>query len=314
MDLRLAQLRTLREVARRGSFSRAAESLRLSQPAVSLQIRQLEDAFGATLIERVGKRAFATAAGETVLAHAERIFAELDAARATLLRKRDAVAGLVRLGTGATASIYLLPPLLRRLRQRHPALELSVATGNTREIVQAVIDNALDLAIVTLPVARRKLMVTPFYTDSLVVIAAPEKRWRRVRAIDPAALAREKLILFERGGAIRGVMDSWFARTGSTPRVTMELGNAEASKKLVGAGLGLSIISAIAVKKEVASGELLALTPKPKLARLLGLVRRRDKPSTPALAAVVDALQEFTSRSAAGGSAGAGTATVGRGS
>ena len=298
MDLRLAQLRTFREVVRRGSFSRAAETLRLSQPAVSLQIRQLEEAFGASLIERVGKRASATSAGEIVLAHVDRVFNELEAARAALSRGVDSVAGPVRLGTGATASIYLLPPLLRRLRQRHPALELSVSTGNTREIVQAVIDNALDLAIVTLPVARRELTVTPFFRDPLVVIAPPDARWRGRRTIDPATTAREPLILFERGGAIRGVMDGWFAKARAAPRVTMELGNAEASKKLVGAGLGLSIISAIAVRKEVASGELLALAPQPKLARMLGLVRRRDKPSTPALEAVLGALDAFARKGA----------------
>jgi DNA-binding transcriptional LysR family regulator len=94
----------------------------------------------------------------------------------------------------------------------------------------------------------------------------------------------------------------------------MELGNAEASKKLVGAGLGLSIISAIAVKKEVASGELRALAPKPALARMLGVVRRRDKPSTPALRAVIDALDRFASRAASKGSAGAGAAATRRGS
>lgn len=293
MDLRLAQLRTLREVARQGSFSRAAETLRLSQPAVSLQVRQLEESFGATLIERVGKRAFATAAGETLLAHGERVFAELETARLALSREADAVAGPVRIGTGATASIYLLPALLRRLRLQHRALEFSVSTGNTREIVQAVVDNALDLAVVTLPVVRRELVVTPFYRDPLVVIAPPERRWRGLRTVEPAALANEALILFERGGAIRAVMDGWFVKAGTAPRVTMEVGNAEASKALVGVGLGLSIISAIAVKKEVAAGELVALTPKPALARMLGVVRRRDKPSTPALAVVLSALDEF---------------------
>lgn len=313
MDVRLAQLRALREVARLNSFSRAAEALRLSQPAISLQIRQLEEAFDAVLIERVGKRAFATSAGDTVLAHGARVFAELDAARAALSQKGDVVAGPVRLGTGATASIHLLPPLLRRLHKRHPALEMSVATGNTREIVQAVIDNALDLAVVTLPVARRELAVTPFYRDPLVVIAPPEPHWLKLRTITPALLAGEALILFERGGAIRTVMDDWFARAGAAPRVTMELGNAEASKKLVGAGLGLSIISAIAVKKEVAAGELLALTPKPALARMLGLVRRRDKSMTVALRAVLDALDQFSSRASAKGSAGGGTAAIRRG-
>ena len=293
MDLRLAQLRTLREVARQGSFSRAAEKLRLSQPAVSLQVRQLEESFGAVLIERVGKRAFATRAGETLLAHGERVFAELETARLALSRAGDAIAGPVRIGTGATASIYLLPPLLRRLRLQHRALEFSVATGNTREIVQAVVDNALDLAIVTLPVARRELVVTPFYRDPLVVIAPPEKRWRGPRTIEPTALTNEALILFERGGAIRAVMDGWFVKAGTAPRVTMEVGNAEASKALVGVGVGLSIISAMAVKKEVVAGELVALTPKPALARMLGVVRRRDKPMTPALQAVLAACDAF---------------------
>jgi DNA-binding transcriptional LysR family regulator len=300
MDIRLSHLRTLREVARRGSFSRAGEALRLSQPAVSLHIRQLEEAFGTSLLERVGKRAFPTPEGEILLAHGERAFAELEAARAALSRKSDAVGGRVRLGTGATASIYLLPSLLRRLRLKHPALELTVTTGNTRDIVQAVIDNALDIAVVTLPVSARELDVTPFYRDRLVVIAPGEARWRGIRTITPAALAREKLILFERGGAIRAVFNGWFAKGKTAPNVTMEIGNAEASKKLVGAGLGLSIISAVAVKQEVAAGELVALAPDPPLTRMLGIVRRRDKPPNQGFAAVLAALDAFARKNSAG--------------
>ena len=297
MDIRLAHLRTFREVARRGSFSRAGEALRLSQPAVSLHVRQLEEAFGAALLERVGKRAFPTAAGEVVLAHGERVFAELDAARTALSQRSGVIAGRVRLGTGATASIHLLPPLLRRLRLKHPALDLTVSTSNTRDIVQAVVDNALDVAIVTLPVAARELMVSPFFEDELVVIAPPEPHWRKLRSIAPAELARHPLILFERGGAIRAVMDAWFARGRAAPRVAMELGNAEACKKLVGAGLGLSIISSIAVRQEAASGELAVIAPSPRLARTLALVRRRDKPVTPALASVLETLERFARQS-----------------
>lgn len=297
MDVRLAHLRTFREVARRGSFSRAGEALRLSQPAVSLHVRQLEEAFGAALLERVGKRAFLTAAGEVVLAHGERAFAELEAARTALSQRSGVIAGRVRLGTGATASIHLLPPLLRRLRLRHPALELTVTTGNTPGITQAVVDNALDAAIVTLPIAARELAVSAFFEDELVVIAPPEPRWKKQRSIAPAELARHPLILFERGGAIRTVMDAWFARGRAAPNVAMELGNAEASKKLVGAGLGLSIISSIAVRQEAASGELTVIAPSPRLARTLGLVRRRDKPVTPALASVLEALETFARQS-----------------
>jgi DNA-binding transcriptional LysR family regulator len=297
MDIRLAHLRTFREVARRGSFSRAGEALRLSQPAVSLHIRQLEDAFGVALLERVGKRAFATPAGEILLAHGERAFAELEAARVALSQRSGVVSGRVRLGTGATASIHLLPPLLRRLRLKHPTLEMTVTTGNTRDITQAVIDNALDLAVVTLPVAARELSVMPFYEDALVVIAPPEPKWRKQRTITPAELAGQPLVLFERGGAIRTVMDAWFSRAKCAPNIAMELGNAEASKKLVGAGLGLSIISTMAVKQEAASGELAVLMPEPKLARTLGLIRRRDKPVTPALASVLAVLEAFARKS-----------------
>jgi DNA-binding transcriptional LysR family regulator len=129
VDLNPAHVRTLREIARHGSFSRAAESLRLSQPAVSLHMRQLEARCGTALLERVGKRAFPTPAGAVLLEHAGRAFAELEAAQEALRQLRGVVAGRLRLGTGATASIHLLPPLLRRMRARYPELELIVVTG-----------------------------------------------------------------------------------------------------------------------------------------------------------------------------------------
>src|SRR6266849_9391242 len=134
MDLRLARLETLAAVARHGSFSRAARELHLTQPAVSMQVRQLERALGLPLLERVGKRAFPTRAGEVLLAHAARAFHELDAGVERVQQLRGVVAGRVRLGTSASISIYLLPPFLRRFRSRYPATELVVVTGNAPEI------------------------------------------------------------------------------------------------------------------------------------------------------------------------------------
>jgi len=155
MDLNPAHLRTLEEIVRRGSFSRAAESLHLSQPAVSLHIRQLEERVGLAVLERVGKRAFPTPAGEILLHYAERAFRELDAAAHAIDRLRGVVAGRIRLGTGATASIHLLPPLLKRLRVRYPELELIVRTGNAPDMARAVAANELDVAVVTLPVTSK---------------------------------------------------------------------------------------------------------------------------------------------------------------
>jgi len=296
LDLNPAHVRTLHEVVRRGSFSRAAEDLHLSQPAVSLHIRQLEDKVGLALVERVGKRAGATRAGEILLAHAERAFAELEAAQHALQHLRGVVGGRLRLGTGATASIHLLPPVLRRLRARYPAIELVIVTGNSREVAAAVAANQLDLAIVTLPVSARALAVEPLRVDPLVAIAPAGRPWRRRAPMTPEELARHPLILYERGGNIRQVIDEWFKKAGAIPRVAMELGNAEAIKKLVGAGLGLGLASAMAVASEVKAGALAAVPLSPPLARRLALIRRRDKPETSALRVVLGALSALKPR------------------
>ena len=298
-DWNPAHVRTLQEVVRRGSFSRAAEDLHLSQPAVSLHIRQLEDKVGHALLERVGKRAFATRAGEILLAHAERAFAELDAAQQALSALDGTVGGKVRLGTGATASIHLLPPVLRRLRARYPAVELVIVTGNSREMAAAVAASQLDLAVVTLPVSGRALAVEPLRVDPLVAIAPATAPWRRHAPLTAVELARHPLILYERGGTIRQVIEAWFRRAGAVPHVAMELGNAEAIKKLVEAGLGLSLSSSIAVAAEVKAGALAAIALRPPLARRLAIVRRRDKPESPALRVVLAALAALRPRARA---------------
>jgi len=298
MALSPVHLRTLHEIARLGSFSRAAEALHLSQPAVSLHVRQLEESLGLPLLERTGKRATPTRAGTVLLEHGGRALDALDAAAARVHALRGVVAGRVRVGTGATASIYLLPPILRRVRARYPDLELVIVTGNTPEIAKAVTENALDLAVVTLPVRSRQLVVTPFYTDRLVAIAPPERRRRRRRALTPGHLAREPLILYERGGTIRQVIEGWFRRGRVNPRVAMELGNGEAIKELVSAGLGPSITSAISVRAEARAGTLRVIPLAPPLVRRLGIIRRRDKPLSPPLLAVLHALQRRASRRA----------------
>jgi DNA-binding transcriptional LysR family regulator len=298
MELSPAHVRTLAAVARVGSFSRAGERLHLSQPAVSLHIRALEERVGVPLLTRAGGRAALTRAGAVLLAHAGRAFAELEAAERALLALRGVVAGLLRIGTGATASIHLLPPILGALRRRHPAIELALVTGNSAEIVAAVAAGDLDLGVVTLPVAgASRLRVTPFFTDALVAIAPPDAPGPRGRALSPAALARHPLILYERGGAIRPVIDRWFRTAGVTPRVVMDLGDVEAIKRLVAAGLGWGVASAIAADAERRAGALRVFTLRPRLARRLGIVRRRDAAS-PALDALLGALEAWSRRRA----------------
>jgi len=293
MDLQVTHLRTLQAIARHGSFSRAAQALNLTQPAVSMQVRHLEQALGLSLLERVGKRAFPTRAGELLLAHADRALRELEAGVERVQELRGVVAGRVRLGTSASISIYLLPPALRRFRARYPETEVVIVTGNASEITRAIVANELDVGIVSLPVRDRELAVAPFFRDELVAIAPAESPLRRTRAVDARTLAGHPLILFEAGATLRRVIDGWFHRAGVAPRSPMELGNTEAIKKLVEAGLGLSITSWFSVKGEVRDRTLAALRLTPPLERQIGLVRRRDKPRTPALDAFVAALEDL---------------------
>src|SRR2546426_953629 len=221
MDLRLARLETLAAVARHGSFSHAARELHLSQPAVSMQVRQLELALGLPLLERVGKRAFPTKAGELLLAHAGRALRELETGLEVVQQLRGIVAGRIRLGTSASFSIYLLPPALRRFRSRYPRTELTVVTGNAPEIARAVVGRELDVGIVSLPVRERELAVSPFYRDEVVAIAPPDRRWRRGRRAAARDLVSAPLILFERGATLRRVIDDWFRRAGEVPAAAM---------------------------------------------------------------------------------------------
>jgi DNA-binding transcriptional LysR family regulator len=168
-------------------------------------------------------------------------------------------------------------------------------TGNAAEITRAIVANSLDVGIVSLPVRDRELAVTPFFRDELVAIAGSEwrRRGRRARTVDAPTLAAHPLILFEAGATLRRVIDGWFHRARVAPRSPMELGNTEAIKKLVEAGLGLSVTSWFSVKSEVRAGTLRAMRLTPPLERQIGLVRRRDKPRTPALDAFVAGLEDL---------------------
>jgi DNA-binding transcriptional LysR family regulator len=285
--LNLDQLRAFMDVVELGSFSAAAERRDLTQPAVSLQVRQLERRLGVALIERVGRRARPTAAGAELLAHAGRIDAAVSAALDAVARHATGAVGRVRLGTGATACIFLLPPILRELRRRFPTLEITVSTGNTAEIVKAVEDNLIDLALVTLPASGRALAITPVLDDEFVVIAPPPMALPK--RITPAALAGLPVLAFDPGGNTRRIVDAWCARGSAALKPVMSLGSVEAIKELVGAGLGCAVVPRMAVRGvEERAFTVRSLTPR--LHRELAVVIRQDKTLFRGLREAVDAL------------------------
>ena len=285
--LNLDQLRTFAAVVDQKSFSGAAALLGITQPAVSLQVRQLEKRFGVKLIERVGRRAAPTAAGAELLTHARDVEAALAAAADAMAPHAQGAAGRVRLGTGATACIYLLPKVLRDLRQRFPALEIVVSTGNTPDMLRAIEENRIDVgaghAAGGRPHARRTAGA-----GRRVRARGAARHASLPRDITAAELAKLPLVQYEPGANTRRVVDDWALRAGLSLKAVMELGSVEAMKELVGAGLGCSVLPRMALRGKQ---EPFVVRPlKPRLYRKLALVLRRDKPLTKGLRELMRAI------------------------
>ncbi|GKS86934.1 LysR family transcriptional regulator [Acidovorax sp. SUPP1855] len=271
-----------------GSFSVAAEQLGVTQPAVSAQVRELERKAGLRLIERVGRTVAPTAAGTTLAGHARGLLDAGMQAAAAVSSHADGVQGTVRMGTGATACLHLLPALLRQIRSSHPALHVVVTTGNTDDIVRRVELNALDLGLVTLPVASRALTVSTALTDAFVAVSAVQAP-ALPRTVTPKNLADKPLILFEPGTNTRQRTEAWLLSGGVRARPTMELGSIEAIKQMVSAGLGCSILPAMALRD--ADRTALQVRPlRPALSRELGIIMRQDKPLVRGMQVLVAAL------------------------
>ena len=281
-------LRTFADVIDLGSFSAAAERLNLTQPAVSLQVRQLERHLGVRLIERVGRRATPTAAGLDLLEHVRNVDAALTAALDAMAFHASGTTGRVRLATGATACIHVLPPVLRSLRDRFPSLEIVVSTGNTTQILKALEDNRVDVSLVTLPAPGRMFQVTPVIDDEYIAVFPADMAIPS--AATAAALAKLPVVVYEPGAHTRRSVDDWFMRAGLALKPVMELGSVEAIKKLVGAGLGCGVLPRMAITADDRWSRLVVRPLTPRLYRKLGIVLRRDKPLTRGLREVVGAL------------------------
>jgi DNA-binding transcriptional LysR family regulator len=282
-------LRALAEVVAQGSFTRAARRLNLAQPTISLQIRELEMRLGVRLVDRMGKRAFATAAGRELIEHADRLAREGERLLAAMRRHRDGWLGQVRIGSSTTALIYHLPPVLARLRKEHPNIELVVTTGTTTGVVERMLRNEIDLGVVSLPINERVLGLVPLMTEPMVAIFSDRTEGLPSK-VTPQYLLQHTLILEYARAHVRALIMGWLAGDGAEVRPAMELDNLEAVRRMVAAGLGASIVPAAVVSEPHAGNDIVARPLEPPLTRTLVLAQRRDKPSDPALAHVREAL------------------------
>jgi len=288
-SLNLDQLHSFVEVVQLCSFTAAARRLGLSQPAVSLQIRQLEARCGLQLVERVGKTVLPTPAGRDLIAHAERIRAEAERALEAMQVHKDGGAARLRIGTGPTILAFLLPPVLLDLRERCPSLELAITTGTVAHVVDQLLSNAVDLGFAALPLEESELLVTPVRTDEMMAML-PAGEADIPDVITPADVARRTLIgefwLADRPRLCR----AWMQAGGFPARPALVLDSMEARIAAVAAGLGMGFMPKPA-GSDGPSLEGTVLRPlDPPLIRTLGLVQLRGRRDDPALLAVREAI------------------------
>jgi DNA-binding transcriptional LysR family regulator len=285
-SLNLDQLRALVDVVERGSFSAAARHLNLTQPAISLQIRELERRFGVRLIERLGKQAHATAPGRTLVEAAQRIFHECDLVDTAMQRFCEGWIGRVHIGTTLSAMTYRLPPILRRLRLDHPGIDLVVTNTPSPKSVENILQNKVDLALVNLPLEEKQLNVTPLCAESLVAIFPANTR-DVPEEITPDYVARQALLVEQPSSAAYPLVLGWLSGQASS-RPPMPLGTIEALKSAVASSLGMAIVPEVAVAMHMS--DFIVRPLRPPLMRTLALIEHRNKPNEPALEIVRNAL------------------------
>ena len=281
----LRQLRAFVEAARAQSFARAAAALHVTQPAVSMQIRELEAAVGLPLFERQGRAVQLTTTGEYFLVYARRIFATLKEAEDTIARLRGLKGGRVVIGMVGTAE-HFLPRLLARFHGEHPGVETRLQVGNREQLVRALHGNEVDLAVMGRAPRELAARSEPFAAHPLAVIAPAGHALAGRRGLEPHAVRDEPFIVREAGSGTRAAMEEFFAAHGLAPPVIMEMSGNETIKQAVRAGMGLAFLSLHTVAGEIARGELQALDIRGlPLTRCWHIVSLPARPLAPAVEA-----------------------------
>jgi DNA-binding transcriptional LysR family regulator len=280
--LNLHRLRVFHAVARRESYSRAAEDLHISQPAVSKHVLDLEEELGAKLFHRLGRRIVLTEAGHLMADYAQRIFVLADEARRALEELQGLERGRLKLGASSTPGNYLLPRTLAAFQARYPRLEVSLDIMASHDVVNRILRQDLDLGFVG-ATFDAELHVQPYMEDEVVLLLRPGHPLASVRTIPREALEKETFILRDAASGTRTVTEVELRARGITMRRLLELRSVEAVKQAVAAGLGISFISRYAVTLEVRHKVLaIAADRQLRFRRPLVMISRKDARLSPA--------------------------------
>jgi DNA-binding transcriptional LysR family regulator len=288
-DATVRQLQIFEAAARSLSFSRAAQELHLTQPAVSMQVRQLEHFAGVGLFERTGRRLHLTDAGEELVVHARAVLRALEDADEAFAARKGLRGGRVRLAVVSTAK-YFAPRLIARFTQTHPGVQIRLQVDNRESVVRTLAANDLDLALMGRPPDEIDLDARPFADHPHVVIAPPQHPLAHRRRVPIEALSGEVFLVRELGSGTRTAMERFFQERGLSLRVGMEMPSNETIKQAVMAGLGLSFISMHTIALELSAGALgVVRAPGLPVVRQWYVLHRKEKRLAPA----AEAFKEF---------------------
>jgi DNA-binding transcriptional LysR family regulator len=289
MHLTLRQLKVFEAVARHLNYTRAAEELHLTQPAVSMQVKQLEEGLGVALFEQLGKRIHLTEAGTEALAYARVVTQQLDELEGVLNRLKGLSGGRLRISVATTAN-YFIPTLLGSFSLRYPDVTVTLDVTNRETLLRQLAENTVDLVIMGQPPAEADVEAEPFMDNPLVVVAPPGHPLAGRKKIPLARLQEETFLVREPGSGTRIAMERFFSERGMKLRTGMEVGSNEAIKQSVQAGLGLGLLSRATIEQELALKRLVVLDVAAfPIMRHWYVVHRRGK----RLSAAAEAFKRF---------------------
>ena len=288
------RLQVFHTVAKQLSFTKAAELLFMTQPAVTFQVKQLEEHFNTRLFERSHGKISLTPAGELALDYAERILGMSTEMEARISELTGQISGPLLIGASTTIAEYMLPKLLGEFKRLHPETQARLTVANSETVENKVADHTLDLGLIEAPSHHPNLVTKVCCEDELVMICAPQSDLAKHAMVTPDQLASRPYISRESGSGTRECIDDYFKTSGvnlDELNLVMELGSREAIKGAVSAGLGVAVVSITTVAKEVRLGELVAVPMDPPLRRQLSRVYPEEKFRSRLLQAFLDFIQ-----------------------
>jgi len=274
------RLQVFHAVARLLSFTKAAEVLHMTQPAVTFQIRQLEDQFNTRLFDRAHNKVSLTEAGHVAFEFAENIFEKYSEMENAIREITGNISGSLTLGASTTISEYMLPALLGDFNSKNPEVLLRLRVSNTEGIVSMIENNVIDLGVVEGPVTNKNLLVEVCRKDDMVVVVPEGHKLSKLKKVNVEEMLKYPFICREEGSGTREVISEYLRSQGMGKHVLkacLELGSPEAVKGAIEAGMGISVLSSVSISKELKLGTLKTIPLDPPLSRKFSFVRQRQK-------------------------------------